>query len=406
MKLDFPTLYLVILLNSLTLTIIWAAVAYAYRGFTAARYWLAANILTTAGGGLLAAQGEAFDFLLAAAGNGLVIFGFGLVRTGIRRFYGRSGGWAVSVLVTACAIAALAALGTSSESRNVIYATAQIVLVALAAFHLLLREERSLGTWVAAIAMIVGILGQGTEAVTNLMRVGGALSTNDYYRFAAFYLLVIIFAGVVWNFGFVLMAIDRLRSELATLAVVDELTGVPNRRGFMERAGLEEKHARRTGRPLSLLLLDLDDFKVINDNFGHAAGDASLEFFVRTAEGILPEPATLGRLGGDEFCVLLPETDLHAAEAVADDLVRLFRATVFRWKGQTIPLTVSIGGAQWSASDPTGIAGAIEDADIALYETKSRGRNGCSIFRQTPAGAKSPVLLRGQPVGPRSARTQ
>ncbi|MGI6851873.1 GGDEF domain-containing protein [Mesorhizobium sp. 1B3] len=406
MNLDFPTLYVVILLNSLTLTVIWGAIAYAYHGFPAARHWLAANILTTTGGGLLAMQGEAFDFLLAAVGNGLVILGFGLVRTGVRRFFGRSGGWVVSILVTAGAVAALAAFGTSSESRNVIYATAQIVLVVLVAFQLLFREERSLGTRVAAVAMIVGILGQATEAVTNLMRIGGALSTDDYYRFAAVYLLAIIFAAVVWNFGFVLMAIDRLRSELATLAVIDELTGVPNRRGFMERAGLEEQHARRTGRPFSLLLLDLDNFKAINDNFGHAAGDASLGFFVRTAARLLPEQAMLGRLGGDEFCVLLPETDLQAAETVADDLVRLFRATVFRWKGQTIPLTVSIGGAEWSASDPSGVAGTIENADTALYETKSRGRDGCSIFRQTSAGAKSPVLLRAQPVGPKTARTQ
>lgn len=406
MKLDFQTLYVVILLNSLTLTVIWGAIAYAYRGFPAARYWLAANVLTTMGGGLLAMQGEAFNFLLAAAGNGLVIFGFGLVRTGVRRFYGRSEGWAASILVTAGAIAALAALGTSSESRNVIYATAQVVLVALTAFHLLFREERRLGSSVAAIAMIVGILGQGSEAVTNLMRIGGALSAEGYYRFAAFYLLAVIFAGVVWNFGFVLMAIDRLRSELAALAVVDELTGVPNRRGFMERASLEEKHARRTGRPFSLLLLDLDNFKAINDNFGHPAGDASLEFFVRNATGLLPEQAVLGRLGGDEFCVLLPETDLQAAETVADELVRLFRATAFHRKGQTITLTVSIGVAQWSPTDPAGMAGTIENADAALYETKSRGRNGCSIFRQTPAGAKSPILLRGKSVGIKTVRTQ
>ncbi|HWK67309.1 MAG TPA: GGDEF domain-containing protein [Rhizobiaceae bacterium] len=406
MKLDFQTLYVVILLNSLTLTVIWGAIAYAYRGFPAARHWLAANVLTTLGGGLLALQGETFDFLLAAAGNGLVIFGFGLVLTGARRFYGRSGGWAVSVLVTACAIAALAVLGTRPESRNVIYAAAQMVLVTLTAFHLLFREERKLGSSVAAIAMIVGILGQGSEAATNLMRIGGALSTDGYYRFAAFYLLAIIFAAVVWNFGFVLMAIDRLRSELAALAIVDELTGVPNRRGFTERAALEEGHARRTGRPLSLLLLDLDNFKMINDKFGHAAGDASLEFAVRTAAGILPEQAMLCRLGGDEFGVLLPETDLQGAEAIADSLVRLFRATVFRWKGQTVPLTVSIGGAEWSASDPAGMAGTMEHADAALYETKSRGRDGCSIFRQTSAGAKSPMLLRGRSVDPKTARTQ
>jgi diguanylate cyclase (GGDEF)-like protein len=407
MTLDFPTLYLVILLNSLTLTVIWGAVAYAYRRFPAARHWLAANVFTTVGGGLLAMQGESFDFVLAAAGNGLVIFGFGLVWTGVRSFYGRTGGWVASTLVTLCAVAALAVAGTSPESRNVIYATGQIVLLALASFHLLFREKRTLGTWVAALAMMVGIAGQGTEAVANLMRIASVLSTDEYYRFAAFCLLAIIFAAVVWNFGFVLMAIDRLRSELAALAIVDELTGVPNRRGFMEHARLEEKHAHRSGQVLSVLLLDLDNFKAINDTYGHAAGDASLKFFVEKAGAHLPDQAILGRLGGDEFCVLLPETDLQAAERVADGIVRLFRGTVFRWKGQTIPITVSIGGAEWSTTDPAGVAGTMENADVALYETKSRGRNGCSIFRQTSAGAKSPILLRPlSETQVRGARTQ
>lgn len=394
MKLDFFTLYLVILLNSLTLTVIWGAIVHAYRGFPAARHWLAANILTTAGGGLLALQGETFDLPLAAIGNGLVIFGFGLVWTGVRCFHGKSGGWIVSILVTACAIAALAFVGTSPESRNIIYAIAQITLLALACFHLLFREKRTLGTWVAALSMIGGMLGQGTEAAANLMRIAGVLSTDDYYRFAALCLLAIIFGAVVWNFGFVLMAIDRLRGELAALAIVDELTGVPNRRGLMEHARVEERQARRSGLALSVLLLDLDNFKAINDNYGHAAGDASLVFFAETTGRHLPEQAILARLGGDEFCVLLPETDLQAAEALANDLVRLFRATVFRWKGQPIPITVSIGGAEWSAKDPAGLGGAMEKADVALYETKCRGRNGCSIFRQTPAGSKSPILLR------------
>lgn len=407
MKLDFPTLYVVILLNSLTLTVIWGAIAHVYRSFPAARHWLASSILTTAGGALLAMQGDGFSFALAAAGNGLVIFGFGLVWTGIRSFHGKAGGWVTSGLVTLMALVALAILGTSSQSRNIVYATGQIALLSLAAHHLLFREERSLGTWVASLAMVAGIAGQGTEAVTNLLRIAGMLSTEDYYRFASFYLLAIIFGAVVWNFGFVLMAIDRLRGELAALAVVDELTGVPNRRGLMEQARIEEKHARRSRDPLSVLLLDLDNFKAINDTYGHAAGDASLGFFVATAGKHLPEHAVLGRMGGDEFCVVLPSTDLQEAEAIADGLVRLFRVSVFRWKGQTIPITVSIGGAQWSASDPAGFSGAMENADAALYETKSRGRNGCSIFRQTPAGAKSPVLLRPTSTAQlRTGRTQ
>ncbi|MEJ6783965.1 GGDEF domain-containing protein [Aminobacter sp. Piv2-1] len=387
MKLDFPTLYLVILLNSLTLTVIWGAIAYVHATIPAARHWLGACILTTIGGGLLAMQGDGFNLALAVSGNALVIFGFGLVWIGVRSFYGRPGGWWTSALVTLVAVLVLAAVSDSSEARNVVYATGQIVLVSLAAVHLLFREERSLGAWVAALAMIVGMLGQGAEAVMNLMRIGGVLSDASYYDFAAFCLLTIIFGAVVWNFGFVLLAIDRLRSELAALAVADELTGLPNRRRFMEAAAAEALRADRTGRPFSLLMLDLDDFKSINDRRGHSAGDAALEHFARTAAALMPPQAMLARLGGDEFCALLPETSAGEAGVVADALVQRFRAAAFGWKGEAVALTVSIGVAEWLPPYGTDLATVIEAADAALYEAKNRGRNGHAVFRPGP-GAK------------------
>lgn len=387
MKLDFPTLYLVILLNSLTLTVIWGAIAYVHATIPAARHWLGACILTTIGGGLLAMQGDGFNLALAVSGNALVIFGFGLVWIGVRSFYGRPGGWWTSALVTLVAVLVLAAVSDSSEARNVVYATGQIVLVSLAAVHLLFREERSLGAWVAALAMIVGMLGQGAEAVMNLMRIGGVLSEASYYDFAAFCLLTIIFGAVVWNFGFVLLAIDRLRSELAALAVADELTGLPNRRRFMEAAAAEALRADRTGRPFSLLMLDLDDFKSINDRRGHSAGDAALEHFARTAAALMPPQAMLARLGGDEFCALLPETSAGEAGVVADALVQRFRAAAFGWKGEAVALTVSIGVAEWLPPYGTDLATVIEAADAALYEAKNCGRNGHAVFRPGP-GAK------------------
>ncbi|PWK63842.1 GGDEF domain-containing protein [Aminobacter sp. AP02] len=380
MKLDFPTLYIVILLNSLTLTVIWGAIAHVHRNIAAARHWLGACILTTVGGGLLAMQGDGFSLALAISGNALVIFGFGLVWIGVRSFYGRSGGWWTSALVTLVGVAVLTIVRDSSEARNVVYASGQIVLVSLASFHLLFREERSLGAWVAALAMIVGILGQGAEAVMNLMRIAGVLSDVAYYDFAAFCLLTIIFGAVVWNFGFVLLAIDRLRSELAALAVADELTGLPNRRRFVEIATAEALRAVRSEKPYSVLMIDLDDFKAINDICGHAAGDAALRHFAGSAGALLPAQATLARLGGDEFCVLLPETAAREAAAVADQLVRGFHSADFDWKGEKVALTASIGVAEWLPAYGADPATVIEKADAALYETKRSGRNGYSIF--------------------------
>ncbi len=401
MQLDFPTLYLVILLNSLTLTVIWGAIAHVHRNIPAARHWLGACILTTVGGGLLALQGDGFNLALAVLGNALVIFGFGLVWIGVRSFYGTDGGWGVSAAVTLASIAVLLVVRDSSEARNVVYATGQIVLVSLATIHLLFREERSLGAWVAALAMIVGMIGQGAEAVMNLMRIAGVLSDKGYYDYAAFCLLTIIFGAVVWNFGFVLMAIDRLRSELAALAVADELTGLPNRRRFMEMAAAEALRAGRSRKHFSVLMLDLDDFKSINDTYGHAAGDAALRHFAGTARAWLPVQATLARLGGDEFCALLPETAAREAGSAADQLVRGFHAADFVWKGEKVALTASIGVAEWLPAYGDDPAMVLEKADAALYETKRRGRNGYSIFR--PKAVPKVASNSNQAAGPLAA---
>ncbi|PWJ84156.1 diguanylate cyclase [Pseudaminobacter salicylatoxidans] len=389
MKLDFLTLYLVILLNSLTLTVIWAAISAVYRSFEAARHWLAACVLTTVGGGLLMFQGGALDLFFAFCGNALVIFGFCVVRIGALRFHEDRGGWAFSVALTALAVSAMFAVRDSLVARNVVYATAQIVPLAMATVYLAHPKRRSLGAMVAVVAMAVGILGQGAEAALNSLRLLGELSTEGYYRVAAFCLLTIIFGAVVWNFGFLLMAIDRLQAELAQLAASDELTGLPNRRSFMEKLATETARARRSGRGFSVLLLDLDNFKAINDSHGHAAGDHCVQHFAKLAKERLRGQDMLARTGGDEFCILLPDTTLQQAARIADELVKLMASSVPQWRDRSIAVTISVGVAQWSPADGKTVEEVLETADLALYEAKRNGRNGYALARDAAPGSNA-----------------
>jgi diguanylate cyclase (GGDEF)-like protein len=154
----------------------------------------------------------------------------------------------------------------------------------------------------------------------------------------------------------------------------DELTGMCNRRSFFDAAELELARWRRAPRPLSLIMFDVDHFKAINDVHGHPAGDAVLrhlaDLFTRTFRQI-DVPA---RIGGEEFAVLLPSTDIHAAESVANRLRLAVMSERITVDGVAIPCTVSGGVASMDA-EVTSLADLIKRADRALYAAKAAGRN-------------------------------
>ena len=176
------------------------------------------------------------------------------------------------------------------------------------------------------------------------------------------------------------MAIDRLRAEVADLALVDDLTGVANRRHLLQRLTEQCALARRTGEPFALLAIDLDGFKEINDGFGHGAGDECLRVFTRAAQARLRGSDLLARSGGDEFCVILPATTLSEAALVARNLIKASRKAHVSWNGQQIPITASIGIAEWSQSIGQDSQKLIADADQALYAAKKQGKNRFAVY--------------------------
>lgn len=165
--------------------------------------------------------------------------------------------------------------------------------------------------------------------------------------------------------------IVTMRQEILKLATVDPLTGAANRRHFFERASEHLAMNRRRLTPLSVLAADIDHFKAINDGRGHAGGDAALQRFAETCRAELRPMDLLGRLGGEEFAVLLPDTSASGALAVAERLRAAVAALASDAGG---PMTVSIGVAEVPAGAET-IDPALAAADGALYRAKARGRN-------------------------------
>lgn len=174
-------------------------------------------------------------------------------------------------------------------------------------------------------------------------------------------------------------AAEAALAEVQAIATTDALTGLCNRRAFMTR--MDDELARLKRHELleaSILMLDLDHFKRINDDYGHAAGDVVLQQFGSLLKAHLRREDSAGRIGGEEFAILLPDTDVHAALAFADRLRSLVAAAEIPWMGQPLRITVSIGIAALSAGNPD-IGSALACADRALYAAKHAGRNRALI---------------------------
>ena len=170
-------------------------------------------------------------------------------------------------------------------------------------------------------------------------------------------------------------ALLRLNEELAHEASTDALTGCANRRHFMRQLGQECDRSKRYGVDMCLLSLDIDHFKRVNDTLGHAAGDEVLKHFVSIIEKNLRQIDLLGRVGGEEFSLLLPQTSAEGGAMMAERIRAAVEADPAVFGTIRIGITVSIGGVQWQAGSSQSVNHMLTLADEALYTAKDRGRN-------------------------------
>ncbi|MBK8285557.1 MAG: GGDEF domain-containing protein [Ahniella sp.] len=181
---------------------------------------------------------------------------------------------------------------------------------------------------------------------------------------------------MIATLGIALMAKDRLQTELERLAAVDPLTGVANRRSFEAEAERTLLAAGRRKMSVSLLLIDADHFKRVNDRYGHEVGDNALLTIVTALKGSLRASDLLGRYGGEEFAALLPDADQAAAMHVAERLRAAVEISEFAFAEHPIPLRVSIGVATVTPEQgESKLNSLLRHADLALYAAKAAGRN-------------------------------
>jgi two-component system, cell cycle response regulator len=177
--------------------------------------------------------------------------------------------------------------------------------------------------------------------------------------------------------------LGRARAEAGRTARTDVLTGLPNRRAIDDMLERATAHASRTGEPLSVLMIDLDHFKAINDDHGHDAGDAVLQACARALRATSRAGDVVGRWGGEEFLVVLPATDLDGAVQAAERLRAAVSAAEVAIPRGRIHVTASGGVAV--LGDGADTDALVRDADAALYEAKRGGRNAIAVARPQAA---------------------
>jgi diguanylate cyclase (GGDEF)-like protein len=375
LMLDMPTLVLNTGLSAVYAMVAMLFVWRVHSSERAVRYWSGAFLALALGAMLVGLRGRLPDFWTVVAGNLLIIGGYFMMHAGTALFTRRPVAWHVAIgvlLGSAATLAWWSLVSPNIRLRVAVFSAATVVGCGLIVRDLLRSShgpQRLTHSVLAGVFLIT--------IVATLVRAIDVLIDPGYTQlFSGGIVQVVWFAAgqaVIFlsPFGFLLMTSQRLQLRLDRLANQDELTGVLNRRAFLART-LEQLAELPRGQNTTLLALDLDHFKRLNDTHGHAAGDAVLRSFARVVTTQLRPNDLFARVGGEEFWILLPDTDVAGAAQLGERLRAAVEAMRVPYGPDSLQITVSIGVSAVSQGD---VSQALNTADGALYAAKAEGRN-------------------------------
>jgi diguanylate cyclase (GGDEF)-like protein len=320
----------------------------------------------------------------------LLVTGFALAWRGIGTFTATRSPWSLVLLGPSIWLVAWSEGFFADDGHRLIVVSLIVMGYAAASGRALLAGGGDLRS--ARQAAFLCFFHAGVQGV-RIVAVLWLVSPKEPIRMSGLPAMLFVLEAVLMlvSFGYLLLALSRERGEQMLLAAsqTDFLTGVANRRGFMGAAGQHLAAARLPGHNDVLLLCDLDHFKAVNDVYGHAVGDEVLALFCRVAERHLTKADLIGRLGGEEFAILLSQNDRDTAARRANALRTEFQSSAAAMSSKPVGVTVSIGLSStelgWDLHD------LMRRADGALYRAKARGRN-CVVRsdRLTETGPAAP----------------
>jgi diguanylate cyclase (GGDEF)-like protein len=386
-------------LTMLTLLLLLGVVAagwlMAARGFElsrqVARHWGASALIGMAALALLLTRNGAPDWLAGPVGNTLGVVALLTIRRGLLRFLRRPRGDREAVLTLGAVLAMQVGLRyldvpwrDTAEVACTCLAMAWVLMrTSMQAYSPLRTEFGERRAFLLVSPQVAGVALFSLRALAGLMPVSAApvlqpLPLDTPLNIAS--ALVLLLLVLVLHCNLAAMVLVRLVRRLRHLSQRDALTGLYNRAEWNRQLEAQHRWLGRFGEPFGVLMIDIDHFKKINDTMGHAAGDAVLLTVAQVLTASAREVDVIGRLGGEEFGVLLPRSEQMTVRRAADRLRQMLGDAETTWRGQPIRLTVSIGAALCNDADesPTQL---LERADHALYQAKNTGRNRTVVAR-------------------------
>lgn len=381
LSLDISTLYLVATLAAAMLGVL-LLFFWRQEKIAALGWWGAAYILGAASVALWTVGGTELGWELSLAVNAVGFIACGLMWDAARAFHGRPANWVGVIAGPALWIAAVVSLDPiDPEMRMMLGAGIVAIYASLTAAELWRERRKSLRSRWPAIAVPVmhGAVLMLPIVMGDMFRPGNASSMSQVWVAAFAAELVIYAVGTV--FIIFMLVSERTVTAHKTAASVDPLTGLLNRRGFSEATARMIEREAKAGRPVTVMIFDIDHFKSVNDRFGHAAGDDVLQVFANVVVASLRITDLVGRVGGEEFAALLP-CSMDEALVAAERVREAFEASGVAIDDAPLDTTVSIGVAGGPAN--TELEVLMASADTALYQAKRGGRNRVEAATEQP----------------------